>query len=188
MKNQSYLNLNPCQFQLKFGVTIKTFKAMVDALKNFRLENPKDRRGRPKTLTIEEEILVTLEYWREYRTYFHIGTTWGVSESTIWRTVNDIELTLMKSGKFRIPGKKALLKGLDYPEIVVMDVTDPAIERPKRRQKKYYSGNKKRPTLKSQLVINQATREIICVAFGPGHSHDFSLFKKSKTPASSSDI
>jgi hypothetical protein len=54
MKNQSYLNLNPCQFKRKFGVTIKTFKAMVDVLKNFRLENPKDRRGRFKTLTIEE--------------------------------------------------------------------------------------------------------------------------------------
>jgi hypothetical protein len=94
----------------------------------------------------------------------------------------------MKSGKFPIPGKKALLKGFDYPEIVVMDVTYPAIERPKRRQKKYCSGKKKLHTLKCQLVINQATREIICVAFGPGHSHDFSLFKKSKTPASSSDI
>src|SRR4028118_1370530 len=110
-----------------------------------------------------------------------IGTTWGVSESTIWRTVNDIELTLRKNGKFPIPGKKALLKGFEYPEIVVMDVTETASERPKRRQKKYYSGNKKLHTLKSQLVINQETREIIYVAFGPRHSHDFSLFKKSKT-------
>jgi transposase len=135
MKKHSYLNLNPCQFKRNFGVIIKTFKTIIDALKNFRLENPKDRRGRRKSLTIEEEILVTLEYWREYRTYFHIGITWGVSESTIWRTVNDIELTLMKSGKFRIPGKKALLKGFDYPEIVVMDVTETVIERPKRRQK-----------------------------------------------------
>jgi hypothetical protein len=87
----------------------------------------------------------------------------------------------MKNGKFPIPGKKALLKGFEYPEIVVMDVTETAIERPKRRQKKYYSGNKKLHTLKSQLVINQETREIIYVAFGPRHSHDFSLFKKSKT-------
>jgi hypothetical protein len=41
----------------------------------------------------------------------------------------------MKNGKFPIPGKKALLKGFEYPEIVVMDVTETAIERPKRRQK-----------------------------------------------------
>jgi len=31
------------------------------------------------------------------------------------------------------------------------------------------------------LVINQETKEIICTAFGPGHCHDFNLFKKSKT-------
>jgi hypothetical protein len=63
MKKHSYLHLNSCQFKQKFGVIIKTFKPMVDALKNFMLENPKDRKGRRKTLTIEEEILVTLEYW-----------------------------------------------------------------------------------------------------------------------------
>lgn len=39
------------------------------------------------------------------------------------RIVTNIESTLMKSGKFRIPGKKALLKGFGHPEVVVMDVT-----------------------------------------------------------------
>ncbi len=86
----------------------------------------------------------------------------------------------MKTGKFRIPGKKALLKNSDCPEVVVMDVTETAIERPKKKQKQYYSCKKKCHTLKSQLVINQETREIICTAFGPGHCHDFNLFKKSK--------
>ncbi|CUR35384.1 helix-turn-helix domain-containing protein [Planktothrix tepida] len=47
-----------------------------------------------------------MEKEREYRTYFHIGTNWGVSESTICRIVADIESTLMKTGKFRISGKK----------------------------------------------------------------------------------
>jgi hypothetical protein len=180
MKNQSYLNLKPAQFQRRFGIKIQTLKAIVNALENFRLENPKDRRGRRTILTLEEQVLVALEYWREYRTYFHIGTSWGVSESTICRIVTDIESTLMKTGKFRIPGKKALLKDSDYPEFVVMDVTETAIERPKKKQKRYYSGKKKCHTLKTQLVINQETREIICTAFGPGHCHDFNLFKKSK--------
>jgi Helix-turn-helix of DDE superfamily endonuclease len=135
MKNQSYLNLKPSQFQRRFGIKIQTLKAMVNALENFRLENHKDRRGRRTILTLEEQVLVALEYWREYRTYFHIGTNWGVSESTICRIVTDIESTLMKTGKFRIPGKKALLKDSDYPEYVVMDVTETAIERPKKNRK-----------------------------------------------------
>lgn len=105
---------------------------MVNALENFKSKNQKDRRGRRTILTVEEQVLVALEYWREYRTYFHIGTSWGVSESTICRIVTDIESTLMKTGKFRIPGKKALLKDSDYPEFVVMDVTETAIERQKK--------------------------------------------------------
>ena len=135
MKNQSYLNLKPSQFQRRFGIKIQTLKAIVNALENFKSENQKDRRGRRTILTLEEQVLVALEYWREYRTYFHIGTSWGVSESTICRIVTDIESTLMKTGKFRIPGKKALLKDSDYPEFVVMDVTETAIERPKKNRK-----------------------------------------------------
>ena len=134
MKNQSYLNLKQSQFQRRFGIKIQTLKAMVNALENFKSENQKDRRGRRTILTLEEQVLVALEYWREYRTYFHIGTSWGVSESTICRIVTDIESTLMKTGKFRIPGKKALLKDSDYPEFVVMDVTETAIERPKKTE------------------------------------------------------
>lgn len=180
MNNRFYQNLKPEQFKRRFGIQIQTFKEMVNTLEQFRLENPQDKRGRRSALTLEEQVLVALEYWREYRTYFHMGTNWGVSESTICRIVTNIESTLMKTGKFRIPGKKALLKDSDYPEIVVMDVTETAIERPKKKQKRYYSGKKKYHTLKTQLVINQETREIICTAFGPGHCHDFNLFKKSK--------
>ena len=135
MKNQSYLNLKPEQFQRRFGINIQTLKAMVNALEHFRLENPKDRRGRRTILTLEEQVLVALEYWREYRTYFHIGTSWGVSESTICRIVTDIESTLMKTGKFRIPGKKALLKDSDYPEIVVMDVAETVLNNLKKNRR-----------------------------------------------------
>ena len=72
----------------------------------------------------------------------------------------------MKTGKFRIPEKKALLKNSDSPEVVVMDVTETAIERPKKKQKKCYSGKKKQQTLKTKLVINQETKEIISTTFG----------------------
>ena len=133
MNNRFYQNLKPEQFKRRFGIQIQTFKEMVNTLEQFRLENPQDKRGRRSALTLEEQVLVTLEYWREYRTYFHMGTNWGVSESTICRIVTNIESTLMKTGKFRIPGKKALLKDSDYPEFVVMDVTETAIERPKKK-------------------------------------------------------
>jgi hypothetical protein len=48
-----------------------------------------------------------------------------------------------------------------------------------KKQKKYYSGNKKHHSLEMQVVINQESKQIIGLNFGPGPCHDFSLFKKS---------
>jgi hypothetical protein len=53
---------------------------------------------------------MTLEYLREYRTYFHIAQSWGIYESTAYRIIRRVEDTLMRSGKFRLPGKKKLLE------------------------------------------------------------------------------
>ena len=46
------------------------------------------------TISIEEQVLVTLEYWQECRTYFQIGTSGQLSESTIGRIVNKKEKML----------------------------------------------------------------------------------------------
>lgn len=180
MNYKSIQQLKPRAFKRRFGVRRKTFKKMVKNLKEFQTINKKSPSGAKPLLIVEEQVLVTLEYWREYRTYFHIATSWGVSESTICRIVHRVESELMQSGMFRLPGKKALLKGgLSQPEVVVMDVTETPIERPKRKQQEFYSGKKKRHTLKSQLIINQETGEIICTFFGKGRCHDFALFKAS---------
>ena len=85
----------------------------------------------------------------------------------------------MASGLFRLPGKKQLIRGFGRPDVTVMDVTETPIERPKRRQKWFYSGKKKRHTLKVQLIIEQSTGKIICTFFGQGRQHDFALFKAS---------
>lgn len=150
---------------------------MIEAFENLISAVPGP--GRPWELVFQDQILAALEYWREYRTYFHIATDFGVSESTICRAVHRVENVLMASGLFRLPGKKKLLKGFAKPEVTVMDVTETPIERPKRRQKWFYSGKKKRHTLKTQLIIDRATGKIICTFFGHGKQHDFALFKGS---------
>jgi len=83
----------------------------------------------------ENQILMTLEYLREYRTYFHIGQSWGINESTVYRIVTKIENILIKSKTFRLPGKKQLLKSNNEINIVVVDVTENPIERPKKNRK-----------------------------------------------------
>ncbi len=52
----------------------------------------------------------------------------------------------------------------------------------KNKQKKYYSGKKKKHTVKTQLVVQEATGRIICTDFCEGKKHDFRLFKESRLP------
>ncbi|MBE9170654.1 transposase family protein [Pleurocapsales cyanobacterium LEGE 06147] len=66
--------------------------------------------GRRDKLTIEEQVLITLAYWREERTYFHLGQDWGINESTVYRIIRRVEDMLLKSGWFALPGKKALIE------------------------------------------------------------------------------
>ena len=152
---------------------------MVNKVKNH--EKLKKKTGRPSKLSLEEQVLMTLEYLREYRTYFHIGQSWGLNESNVYRTVTKIEKILIKAEKFRLPGKKELLKSNKNLKTIVIDVTETPIERPKKNKSITERGKKKRHTLKSQIVINQETRQILCTASSKGREHDFSLFKKSNT-------
>lgn len=50
----------------------------------------------------------------------------------------------------------------------------------KKKQRRYYSGKKKRHTLKAQLVVDQTSGKIICTAYGIGRIHDFRLLKNTK--------
>jgi len=173
MNYEASQSLSHSQFKRRFGVQKATFKRMVNGLSAGR--PPVKMRGRPHKLSVENRILLALEY----RTYFHIATDWAVSESTICRIVHRVETELMASGLFRIPGKKRLIRGFGQYEMVVMDVTETPIERPKHKQKAFYSGKKKYHTLKCQVIIDKATLDIICLYFGDGRTHDFKLFKTS---------
>ncbi len=53
------------------------------------------------------------------------------------------------------------------------------IERPKKRQKQFYSGKQREHTLKTQLIIQQKSEKILCLVNGKGRTHDFKLFKNS---------
>ncbi len=169
--------LSSNHFKRRFGIHRETWKQIVKSLKPEWRATPKP--GVKPKLGLEDRVLVALEYWREYRTYFHIGSSWGISESTVCRIVHWVEDALMQSRRFRLPGKRQLVRGFGKPSVVVVDVTETPIERPKRHQRWFYSGKKKRHTLKCQLVIEQATGQIICTFFGKGRRHDFKLFQAS---------
>lgn len=169
--------LSADEFKRRFGIQHETFKEMVKALKPEWRATSKP--GTKPKLDLEDRVLVALEYWREYRTYFHIGSSWGISESTVCRIVHWVEDRLIRLRRFRLPGKRQLVRGFGTPTVVLIDVTETPIERPKRRQRAFYSGKQKCHTLKSQLVIDAQTQQVICTFFSKGRRHDFKLFKAS---------
>ncbi|PHM09614.1 transposase family protein [Nostoc sp. 'Peltigera malacea cyanobiont' DB3992] len=58
-------------FKRLCGVRPETFNQMLEVVR--LLHRTKQKTGRPGKLSLENQLLMTLEYWREYRTYFHIG-------------------------------------------------------------------------------------------------------------------
>ena len=96
------------------------------------------------------------------------------------RTVHRVEEQLIKSKKFSLPGKKALSSPDKEWSVIIVDVEESPIERPKKNREAIERGKKKRHTLKSQLVVEAQSLKIICTADGTGNEHDFKLFKKSK--------
>jgi DDE superfamily endonuclease/Helix-turn-helix of DDE superfamily endonuclease len=177
MNYETAKTLNSRDFKRFTGVQEQTFKLMLKSWDEYHVSQ--SNAGRPSKLSRADQLLVALQYWREYRTYFHIAQDWGISESTVCRIVKHVETVLMNSGRFRLPGKKRLVQGFEHPDVVVIDVTETAIERPKKRQKQYYSGKKKHHTLKCQVLADRESGEIICLFFGAGRRHDFSLLKLS---------
>ena len=169
--------LSASRFKRLTGVQKPTFKRMVELVKNEKKKKKKP--GCPCKLRIEDQVLMTLQYLREYRTQYHIGTDWGVSESTVCRTIHKIENILVRSRVFSLPGKKELRQKEGEERVVVMDVTESPIEKPQESQKSYYSGKQKEHTLKTQIIVELKSLKIICLASGKGKVHDFRLFQNS---------
>lgn len=73
---------------------------------------------------------------REYRTYFHIATNYGISESVAYKIIRWVEDTLIKHPAFALPGRKALLKSDMEYEVILIDASESPIERPKKKGSK----------------------------------------------------
>ena len=118
-------------FRRIVGVKRKTFNRMTEILTEAQVKK-KARGGRPNKLSISEMLLMTMEYLREYRTYAHIGMSYGISESNTYYAIRWVENTLIKADEFKLPGRKALLKTENTFEVILIDATESPIERTKK--------------------------------------------------------
>ena len=124
------LKMNRTRFKRRTGIYPETFAAMETVL--IEREGAKSKSGRPAALSSAEQLLLTLEFWREYRTFAHLGDDWSVHETTVQRTVERVEAALIASGQFQLSGKKILKEAENVFQIIAVDAAETPCERPKK--------------------------------------------------------
>ena len=123
--------LGRSEYMQIFGVSKKVFFSMYLALSR-AYRKLHEKGGRPPVLSVLDKLVITLMYWREYRTYRHIAWDYSVGKSAIGNAVIWVEDVLVKSGRFTLPSKRAMQKADAGIEVVMLDVTEQSIERPKK--------------------------------------------------------
>ena len=127
MRYRTIRTLPDDEFRRFTGVKRATFEAMLKVLRKAERQK-RAQGGRPNSVPLADRLLMTLTYWREYRTYFHIGQSYGIEESVCYRNIRWVEDALIRSGAFRLPGKKALLASDVSYEVVLVDATETPVE------------------------------------------------------------
>jgi hypothetical protein len=133
-KYERLQKMKPTDFKRLVGVKNETFALMLEVCEEHH-KAKKRRGGKPNTLSIADQLLLMLGYYREYRTMAHIAFDYGVSEATVSRVIREMESVLLQSGKFSLPGKKALYanEGVEL-EYIVIDATECPVQRPKKNK------------------------------------------------------
>ena len=125
---------NDAEFKQLFVVKKEIFREMLSVVEVARHDRLRKGGRRPK-LSAGDQLFLTLQYWREYRTMEHLAYDLDVAKSTVSDTIIMVENVLVQDGTFRLPGKKALLSKENAGRKLAVDVTESPIERPKKNKK-----------------------------------------------------
>lgn len=195
------LRHHPSVFRSLTGVSVRVFDALradvepALAAADFARKARPDRRrgigaGHPFGLGPADQILLAVVWLRTYPTHAVLAYLFGVSESAARRTLDRVVPLLAAAGKDTMrmpdPGKHArkalpaVLAGAPGLAVLV-DTFEQPTHRPVRAQKRYYSGKKKRHTVKSQVAVDEETGRVVHVPPSrPGPTADLQMLAKSR--------
>lgn len=200
MSHTSRLRRTPGTFRRLTGITPDVFDRLLAELEprhreaetNRKTRRPRQRQpgaGPKHTLDLADRLLMLLMYYRTYTTHAFLGFLFGLDDSSVGRNMNPLQPLL--AGVFRIPERRIELEPDEIRELF-FDATERPIPRPTRGQKRYYSGKKKRHTVKHQVVVvrkrkvpgrtGQRRRVRIAAVSGafPGKTHDKKVYDRTR--------
>jgi hypothetical protein len=203
MSHTERLQRSPKAFPQLTGITPDAFDRLLADLTP-RYEQAEARRknrpgrkrrpgaGRKHALDLADRLLMLLMYYRTYATHAFLGFLFGVDDSAVGRSINPLQPLL--AGIFRIPERKVKLDPEDIRELF-FDATERPTRRPERGRREFYSGKKKRHTIKTQVVVARRTKPpgpgakprkvriaAVCESV-PGRTHDKKVYDRSRVVA-----
>jgi len=158
-----------------------------------RLSRPDRQRamgaGRTYKLDLGTSLLMTMMWVRLYLSTAALAALFGVDKATVSRNGRRILAVLRQVTEGEIDGPDPPVRGKDladiaglYPDwFAILDETEQSIQRPKdpERQRAFYSGKKKRPTVKNGLTVNEEGLIRAVTPSAPGSVHDLRHFRES---------
>jgi hypothetical protein len=199
----SYARLfkRPLLFRSFTGLTVSEFDSIYIGIESKyneherrrRLSNRKKRQrdvgaGRPFKLKVKERFLMLLIYYRLYITFTLSGFLFDLDQSNVCRDLSILEPLVKEC----IPLPKKLYKRTrrrartideveeNFPGFkAFIDTTEQEIPRPKnkRKRKSYYSGKKKKHTIKTQYMVNSEGLILHKTGHKSGRKHDYDIYK-----------
>jgi hypothetical protein len=166
-------------FRRLIGVEVAVFDRMLARLEGpwERVQRRKVKSGRPFEIGgLEDHLMLMLVYYRCYVTQEFLGLLLGVDRSVICRAIQRIEAiarpVLGAKREPRITRREA--------EALIIDCTEQPIHRPGNRdvQKAFYSGKKKRHTLKTEYIVTRKGRIAGVSPSHPGSRHDVTVRRR----------
>jgi hypothetical protein len=198
------LSKKPLLFKSFTGLTVQEFdnvysKKIVKRYDKHEIQRLSSKRktarkrkfgaGRPFKQDIKNRFLILLVYYRLYITYTLAGFLFDLDQSNICRDIQKIESLVRQC--LPIPERlyKITKKRLRTPDeveqyfpgfLAFIDSTEQQIPRPvdKRKRKAYYSGKKKRHTVKTQMMVNNLGLIVHKTTKKKGCRHDYDIYKK----------
>jgi hypothetical protein len=166
------------QFRFLTGVEAETFRAMADRLRRHwreRVVEVKNRSGRPWGVGgLEDHLLLLLIVYRCAVTQEFMGCLLGVDKATVSRSLRRIEALAT-----RVLGvKRAIRVNRAEAEALIIDCTEQPVQRPRRQQRRWYSGKRKRHTVKTEIAVTERGRIVGVSKPAPGRVHDLEVRRR----------
>jgi hypothetical protein len=166
MSHTERLRRSPNAFRRLTGITPAAFdRLLADLTPRYqqaearRKDRPGRKRrpgaGRKHALDLADRLLMLLIYYRTYATHALLGFLFAVDDSAVGRNINPLGPLL--AGIFRIPERRIELDPEEIRELF-FDATERPTRRPEPGQRRYYSGKKRRHTIKNQVVTARRTK------------------------------